>query len=94
MQFETSEQVPRRQHAEGQQLLVGQSQGHSLEAKSVGVPQLSYTRAILASQESSCYFYCINKTSWFNTQLKNNDNNSRECGHCYLAEVGENLASQ
>ena len=26
-------------------------------------------------------------------QIKNNDNNSRECGHCYLAEVGENLAS-
>lgn len=32
-------------------------------------PRLSCTRAALVSQEFACYFYCVNKASWFNTQL-------------------------
>ena len=32
-------------------------------------PRLSCTRAALVSQESACYFYCVNKASWFSTQL-------------------------
>ena len=62
--------------------------------KSVGIPRLSYTRAVHVSQESACYFYCINKTSSFHTQLKKKKKKKKqkECGHCNL-EVGENLAS-
>lgn len=33
-------------------------------------PRLSCTRAALVSQEFACYFYCVNKASWFGTQLE------------------------
>lgn len=33
------------------------------------LPQLSCTRVALVSQEFACYFYCVNKPSWFSTQL-------------------------
>ena len=75
--LKNSEQV-HRQSAKGPQLSAGQSQGHSLVVKRVGVPRLSYTRPVLVSQESACSCYCVNKASWFNTQLKNNNNKKKK----------------